>query len=88
MFNFARKIIQYMESQSPKQSGAEKFIRILGMVMSFVYIVLGMGLFTKAIDLSAMNFNLEETATKVLGAGLVVYGGFRLYRAMKGGVRN
>ena len=72
-----------MENQPQKQSGAEKFIRILGMVMSFVYIVLGMGIFTKAIDLAAMNFSMDEPYGKILGIGLVIYGGFRLYRAMK-----
>lgn len=76
-----------MESQSPKQSGTEKFIRMMGMIMSFVYIVLGIGLFTKAIDFSAMNFSMDDTSTKILGVGLVAYGAFRLYRALKGGVR-
>ncbi len=76
-----------MENQPLKQSGLEKFIRIMGMIMSFVYIVLGIAIFSKAIDLSQMNFTLDETYSKILGVGFVVYGAFRLYRALKGGVR-
>lgn len=76
-----------IQDQLPEKSGLEKFIQIMGMVMSFVYIVLGIGLFTKAIDLSSLNFAMDETPTKVLGIGLLVYGGFRLYRAMKGRTR-
>ncbi len=72
-----------LENQKPKQSALEKFTRILGMVMSFVYIVLGVGLFTKAI-----NFPIDEMYAKVLGAGLVIYGGFRFYRAVKGPATN
>jgi hypothetical protein len=67
------------ENQTPKQTGLEKFIRILSMVMSFVYIVLGVGLYTKAID-----FPIDDIYRKILGGGLIIYGGFRFYRAMKG----
>ena len=82
--NFAKKIIYMMsENQAPKQTAIEKFTRILSMVMSFVYIVLGVGLFTKAI-----NFPIEETYGKILGAGLVLYGGYRFYRAVKGNPTN
>lgn len=66
-------------SQPQKESGLIKFTRILGMVMSFVYIVLGVGLFMNAIQIG-----LESTAAKILGGGLVAYGAFRFYRAMRG----
>ena len=68
-----------MEGQAPKETGFEKFIRILGMIMSFVYVVIGVALFTKAINLS-----IDETYSKILGIGLVAYGAFRFYRAFKG----
>jgi hypothetical protein len=71
------------ESRIPKQSPLEKFTRILGMVMSFVYVVLGVGLYTKALD-----FPIEDIYRKILGAGLVIYGAYRFYRAMKGNVGN
>ncbi len=72
-----------MEDQTPKENVFVKFMRILGMVMSFVYVVLGVGLFSKAI-----NLGLDDSFSKILGIGLVVYGAYRFYRALKGGNPN
>ena len=67
-----------MQDQLPRESGFSKFTRILGMVMSFVYVVFGVALYMKVI-----NFPMEDTYNKILGIGLIIYGAFRFYRAMK-----
>ena len=71
-----------MEEKAPKEGGFTKFIRILGMLMSFVYVTIGVAIYTKAIDIG-----LSGSFDKILGAGLVIYGGYRFYRAMKGNHR-
>jgi hypothetical protein len=76
-----------MQEQPPKPSAPEKFLRIMGMVMSFVYIVLGMGLYTNAIDLSAFNLTIDDSYRRILGIGFVVYGGYRMYRSLKSGIK-
>jgi len=70
-----------MGNETPKQSIMSKFVRILGMVMSFLYIIIGVGLLTKSIDLG-----IEANFNKILGIGLLIYGAFRFYRALKGGL--
>ncbi len=66
-------------NQPQKESGFIKFTRILGMLMSFIYVVLGVGLF-----MNLFQIGLENMPSKVLGSGLVAYGAFRFYRAMRG----
>jgi cytochrome c biogenesis protein CcdA len=69
--------------QPQRDTGFGKFTRILGMIMSFVYITIGMALFTGSVNLP-----IDLIWMRVLGIAIVIYGGFRFYRAFKGNPGN
>jgi hypothetical protein len=65
--------------QPQRDTGFGKFARILGMVMSFVYVTIGVALYTETVKIG-----IDPLWSKILGGGIILYGAFRFYRAFRG----
>jgi hypothetical protein len=55
--------------------GPSRILMFVGAMMSFFYIAFGLGMVLGGLNL----FDLNPTNLKLLGAGILAYGVFRLY---------
>ncbi|WP_299825748.1 hypothetical protein [uncultured Pontibacter sp.] len=57
---------------------AQKFVRIFGLLMTLLYV--GLGIFLIAIDKDQLNLNISDEVRLVLGGILILYGAARFIR--------
>lgn len=57
---------------------AQKFVRIFSLLMTLLYV--GLGIFLIAIDKDRLNLNISDEVRLVLGGVLILYGAVRFIR--------
>ena len=69
-----------LRPQREKKSGtlAQKFVRIFSLLMTLLYV--GLGLFLILIDKEKLNLNISNEVRFVLGGILILYGAARFVR--------
>jgi hypothetical protein len=64
------------ENVKKKNAGLHSVMRIMGIVMSAIYILIGVAVFFRGQEL----FNIPPAYSWPLGSMMIAYGGFRGYR--------
>ena len=66
------------ERPKPRTGGFAKFVRIFGLLMTTLYIVLGV--FLIFIDEQTMNLNMSQEFRYILGGVMILYGIIRFIK--------
>jgi cytochrome c biogenesis protein CcdA len=66
------------QRQKPSANNFSKFVNIFGMLMTFLYI--GLGLLLIFVDAETMNLNMSKDLKYILGGVLILYGLIRFVK--------